>query len=127
MFCHDGSTIYYPTAPGRVYAIGIVALSDCEGSDDDLADSTSIADLSDLVKRDSEIIRWGELPDSHAFQAKWPPVYVEVRGEIMGDVDMEATEADFHDALEQWADWCDRDSARRDSLDEIMGAVEVAA
>lgn len=127
MFCHDGSTIFYPTAPGRVYSVGVAALADCSGSDEDLSDSTTLVDLSGMVKRDSEIIHWGELPDSLAFQSKWPPVYVEVRGEIMGDVDMEATESDFFDALEQWADWCDRDSARRDSLDEIMGAVEVAA
>ena len=124
MFCHDGSTIYHPTAPGRVYRIGIIVLADCSGSDEDLADSTFMGDISDLA-RTTRGHRYLNLCDKAP--VAWPPVHAEVHGDIIGDLDPKATDDDFHDALEQWADWCDRDSVRLDSLDAIMGAVEVAA
>ena len=123
MFCHDGSTIFYPTAPGRVYHIGIAALSDCSGSDEDLSDSTEVADLSAIMMAGDrlDVVTAISMPDL------WPRVYHVDGGDISGPPDLAATRDDFHDALEQWADWCDRDSAQIDSLDAIMGALEVAA
>jgi hypothetical protein len=127
MFCHDGSTIFYPTAPGRVYSIGIAALADCSGSDEDLSDSTRVGDIRDIVNG---------MPDVQTLQAigaevlapgAWPRVHHVVDGDVSETPDLAATDEDFNDALEQWADWCDRDSARLDSLDEIMGAIERAA
>lgn len=123
MFCHDGSTIFYPTAPGRVYSVGIAALADYDGSDEDLSDSTAVADLAGMLMAGDLLVLLSE----HSCPAKWPCVYPVDGGDISTEPDLAATRDDFHDALEQWADWCDRDSARRDSLDEIMGAVEVAA
>src|SRR5688572_12293961 len=49
MFAHDGTTIFYPTAPGRVYTITIAALADCDGSDEDYSDSTAHGGLSDML------------------------------------------------------------------------------
>lgn len=108
--------------------ITIAALADCDGSDEDLSDSTAVGDVRDLMfgvfnHRGGAVISTGD----ETWPVGWPNVYQEVDGDISGPLDYEATAADFHDALEQWADWCDRDSARRDSLDEIMQAVEVAA
>ena len=121
MFCHDSTSIYYPTAPGRVYIIGILALADCDGSDEDYSDSTARGDLSDLIKA-ARSPDWMEAVTSAP--ERWPstprddnPIYA----------DREATEDDFADALEQWADWCDRDSVRLDSLDEIKAAIARAA
>jgi len=123
MFAHDGTTIYYPTAPGRVYIINIAALADCNGGDEDFGDSTKSGDVADMfhglfdgVLRSACIVPGGA-------PASWPRVYAEKDGDISGPVDHEATAQDFHDALEQWADWCDRDSARLDSLDEVRGAI----
>ena len=136
MFCHDGTTIYYPTAPGRVYIIGILALADSDGSDEDFNDSTATGDVHDLVNGmfcGGAVItpKDGTLavitPKDGTPPAKWPRVYAEVDGNLSGPVDHEATAQDFHDALEQWADWCDRDSARLDSLDEVRGAIERSA
>jgi len=130
MFAHDGATIYYPTAPGRVYMIAVAALADVDGSDEDMLDSTNTGDISDLVAtskssggRLSALITGDRLLPPGA----WPRVYAEVDGDLSGLVDHEATAQDFHDALEQWADWCDRDSARLDSLDEVRGAIERSA
>lgn len=116
MFYHDGTTIYYPTGPGRVHMITIAALADCDGSDEDLSDSTAIGDVHDLA---NGMFCGGSVitPKDGTFPAKWPRVHHEVGGDITEDCDHEATAADFHDALEQWADWCDRDAARLDSLE----------
>ncbi len=118
MFCHDGTSIYYPTAPGRVYIIGIAALADCDGSDEDFSDSTAIGDVHDLT---NGMFCGGAVitPKDGTFPAKWPRVHHEVAGDITEDCDHEATAQDFHDALEQWADWCDRDSERIDALDNL--------
>jgi hypothetical protein len=125
MFAHDGTTIYYPTGPGRVHMITIAALADCDGSDEDFSDSTARGDVHDLA---SGLFCGGAVitPNDGTMPAKWPRVYEEVRGDIVGPVNHEATAQDFHDALEQWADWCDRDSARLDSLDAALGAVAAA-
>ena len=126
MFAHDGTTIFYPTAPGRVYMIAIAALADCDGSDEDLSDSTVHGDLSDMLfavrdEPESRILhQFSDAPPA------WPPVHIEQDGILSDDVDLQATTDDFRDALEQWADWCDRDSARLDSLDGILAAVAAA-
>ena len=115
MFAHDGTTIFYPTAPGRVYMIAIAALADCDGSDEDLSDSTSTGDLSDFMAAANA----SGCSLRHVSQApeEWPCNELETVAEI---------NQDFVDTVEQWADWCDRDSARLDSLDAIMGAVAAA-
>jgi hypothetical protein len=121
MFCHDSHSIYYPTGPGRVYAIPFDALYDCTGSDEDFADSVSVGDLRVLV--------YG--PRSHGAETlvclgdSAPGAWPRVRDDK--GINHVATAEDWADALEQWADWCDRDSARLDSLDEVKGRIERAA
>lgn len=108
MFCHDGTTIFYPTGPGRVHMIAIAALADCDGSDEDFSDSTARGDLRDFVVGahggsafiGSDI---GVVPDG------WPS---EIDG--IAYTSYAQRSDDFHDCLEQWADFCDRDAARID-------------
>ena len=127
MFCHDSTTIFYPTAPGRVYMIAIAALADCDGSDDDLSDSTEVGDVWDMTKKATNgTWLWPIGDENAAAPTTWPKVYDEVGGDIVGPFNWKATAQDFHDALEQWADWCDRDSARLDSLDGVLAAVAAA-
>lgn len=115
MFAHDRTTIFYPTAPGRVYMIAIAALADCDGSDEDYSDSTATGDLSDLMAAANahgcSLQAVGDAPET------WPSNQLETIAEI---------NEDFADTVEQWADWCDRDSARLDSLDGIMAAAAAA-
>lgn len=123
MFCHDSTNIYYPTAPGRVYIIAITALADCDVSDDDYSDSTAKGDCYDMACHGLFAVL-GQPPSA------WPTTTRGVNDEgEEGIVEMspEEVRADFFDALEQWADWCDRDSVRLDSLDEIKGAIGRAA
>ena len=122
MFAHDGTTIFYPTAPGRVYMIAIAALADCDGSDEDLSDSTASGCLGHLVSAANR----NAIHSCAVTPVAWPRVHYEVGGDIINDYDIDATVDDFHDALEQWADWCDRDSARLDSLDGVLAAVAAA-
>lgn len=113
MFCHDSTNIYYPTAPGRVYIVDIAALSDCDGSDEDYSDSTVRGDVSDMLSRYVLMpVRDGVAPMGWLIQA---------------DTTDEEADSDFCDIIESWADWCDRDSVRLDSLDEVLGAIERAA
>lgn len=138
MFCHDSTNIYYPTAPGRVYIIGILALADCDGSDEDYSDSTARGSLSDMFnmekwssKRNGVITHWhSSMQPLLGTPRTWPTTTRGINDEgEEGIVEMSHEEVaqDFADALESWADWCDRDSVRLDSLDEIMGAIERAA
>jgi hypothetical protein len=115
MFCHDSTTIFYPTGPGRVHMIAIAALYDCDGSDEDFADSTPLGDCRDMACQGLFIVNG---PPS-----EWPKVYIDDTVTISEA----ATAEDFADCLEQWADWCDRDSARLDSLDEVKGRIGRAA
>lgn len=120
MFCHDGTTIYYPTGPGRVHMITIAALADCDGSDEDLSDSTAVGELCDLVENvlhAGDARTFGGRLDIHIVPRSWPRVHVEENGVITDAPHLVATAQDFVDALEQWADWCDRDAARLDSLE----------
>jgi hypothetical protein len=128
MFCHDSTTIFYPTGPGRVHMIAIAALADSDGSDEHISKSTKICDLHkmlyfalNLKGIDTGTALSYYIPDT------WPKSYLEVDGELSSEPDGETTTDDFRDALEQWADWCDRDSARLDSLDEVKGRIERAA
>jgi hypothetical protein len=107
MFCHDSHSIYYPTGPGRVYAIDFASLADSTGDDADIKARTVVDDLFILSGVITRAILPKELPD------EW--------------VDAGGLAPDFDDCLEQWADWCDRDSARLDSLDEVKGRIERAA
>lgn len=126
MFCHDSTNIYYPTAPGRVYIIGILALADCDGSDEDYSDSTSTGDVGDLLP----IAVSASLKSTDKVPSRWPTTTRGINDEgEEGIVEMSPEEVaeDFADALESWADWCDRDSVRLDSFDEVMGAIGRAA
>jgi hypothetical protein len=104
MFCHDSTTIFYPTGPGRVYSVNFRTLAAMDGSDVEIKKSTDVSDLVEMLMTTLHPLFATEFPD------EWP-----------GQPD------DFSDALEQWADWCDRDSARLDSLDEVKGRIERAA
>ena len=110
MFLHNGHTIIYPTAPGRVFTVSIAALSK---DDVDPADITTIEGAEVIVR----LSHYGLFDVSDSTPAGWPS-----RGD-----DDQARTADFLDALEQWADYCDQESARLDSLDEIRLAIERAA
>ncbi len=116
MFCHDGATIYYPTGPGRVHMIAILALYDCDGSDSDFEDSTAVGDAGDLP---GPTRQWsfGVTPAEEHVPMGWPDVHVEANGIITETVDIKATTNDFAECVEMWADWCDRDAARLDRLD----------
>lgn len=132
MFCHNSTNIYYPTAPGRVYIISITALADCDGSDEDYSDSTARGDLLDLIdaSREGMLIACDLPPLKWLSENDWKDSLIaRTQGEIAGDTrtSIEEVADDFADALEQWADWCDRDSVRLDSLDEIKGAIGRAA
>lgn len=128
MFCHDSTNIYYPTAPGRVYIISITALADCDGSDEDYSDSTARGNVLDLANVSYQRgTLFAVLEDE---PRAWPTTTRGLNDEgEEGIVEMSPEEVhdDFFDALEQWADWCDRDSVRLDSLDEIKGAIARAA
>lgn len=124
LFCHDGTTIYYPTGPGRVHMIDISALYDCDGSDEDFSDSTSRGDVSDLggdvVTMPFDILGSNTVGNNICpgyTPCGWPPVHQEQDGGVEPMVDLMATGDDFADCLEMWADWCDRDAACLDSLD----------
>lgn len=122
MFAHDFTTIFYPTAPGRVYKIAVQALYDSNGSDEDYADSTTDGDLADIIlAAQSRSLNSCEQPPP-----RWPFTPVEVNGKFDGYVTGQERAEEFADALEQWADWCDRDRARLDSLDGVMAAVAAA-
>lgn len=108
MFCHDGTSIYYPAAPGRVYIVGIAALADCDGSDEDYSDSTSLGDLSDLMAAGNA--SGCSLRHVSMAPEEWPCNEVET---------IEEVNQDFVDCIEQWADWCDRDSEHLDTLDNL--------
>jgi hypothetical protein len=113
MFCHDGANIYYPTGPGRVHMIAISALADCDGSDEDFSDSTKRGDIADIIG-----VSWcgGAYDPSERTPGTWPHAVVEVLADTLYANDNERDQ-DFTDCLEMWADWCDRDAARLDSLD----------
>lgn len=130
MFAADERTIFYPTAPGRVYAMDILTLADCNGSDEDFADSTTRTDIRGMLNFGADglpnhaplLIRpW---PGNEA-PAVWPAW--KDHGDHMTSEQVDEVDSDFADALEQWADWCDRDSVRLDSLDEVRGRIERAA
>ena len=111
MFCHDGTTIFYPTGPGRVHMIAIAALADCDSSDEDFADSTARGDVRYLAWHNRLVPAHGTLA---------PPTWPNSVTDMLADIPYTSAEErdnDFHDLLEQWADWCDRDAARLDSLD----------
>lgn len=106
MFCHDDRTIFYPSAPGRVYSIDFSALGDCDGSDQDYSDSTGTGDICDMVVFSSKGVGLHRDLCPLTFEGAAPAGW---RGEGFDD--------DLRDAVEMWADWCDRDAARLDSLD----------
>ncbi len=118
MFCHDGTTIYYPTGPGRVHMITIAALADYDGSDSDFEDSTARGNVGDLPGP-TRLWSFGVTPAEEHVPLTWPEVHVERNGDIAEEVDYAATVNDFAECIEMWADWCDRDSARLDVLDEL--------
>lgn len=128
MFAADERTIFYPTAPGRVYAMDILTLADCNGSDEDFADSTTRTDIAGMVYFATKGL--GEArrlypTDGRTAPDVWPIEHAQ-KGVITKEERAEAAD-EFRDALEQWADWCDRDSVRLDSLDELRGRIERAA
>lgn len=117
-FAHDTTTIFYPTAPGRVYSITFAALADCDGSDDDYLDSTDVGDIADMVMTTIG-------PDAADTSRILVPLipgdrYVPT---TFADADGVLSREDLDDAVEQWADWCDRDSVGRDSLDACRWAI----
>lgn len=125
MFCHDGTTIFYPTGPGRVHMIDIIALAECDGSDECFADSTKRGDVGAIIG-----VSWcgGAYDPLERTPGTWPRVYMRASAknadlssvDVLADVlyaSSEARDQDFTDCLEMWADWCDRNAARLDSLD----------
>jgi hypothetical protein len=98
MFAHDDTTIYYPTAPGRVFSINFTSLSDCDGSDADYEDSTATGDLFGLFANPLRACRPVHLGT--------PP-----QGWLGHGFD-----DDFVDAVEMWDDYCDRQSVRLDTV-----------
>lgn len=115
-FCHDVHTLFYPHAPGRIYAIRFHALGDCDGSPEDFADSTEVVDLEGMLFSASKGV--GERRDLLPYVAPSPddarpdPIMLIVAGRMgLDDV------ADIDDAIGKWADWCDADGERLDALD----------
>lgn len=122
-FAHDDTTIFYPTAPGRVYIITFAALADCDGSDEDYSDSTEVGDIEDMILTTTG-------PDAVEVGRNLAPLFP--GGKYVPDVFADQADGilsreDLDDAVEQWADWCDRDSARLDSLDACRGSIHALA
>lgn len=117
MFATDGTTIFYPNGPDRVFAITLWALAHWDGSDSAADDITERADLCSMVTTTIG-------PDAAdaprmlaSISAEQPQPPLTWRGEA----------EDFADALELWADYCDRIAAAEDSADAIRGSIERAA
>jgi chemotaxis regulatin CheY-phosphate phosphatase CheZ len=108
MFATDGTTIFYPTNPNRVFNIGIRTLALAPGSDNGFEMITFVCDLATMVTTEDEAHRLLDAIDPADPKAprRWPD----------GDAE------DFADALEMWADWCDRQSEAMDAADAVREA-----
>ena len=118
MFCHDDITIFYPVGAGRVYAIAFRDLADAEGDDaafDAVTEETDLAGM--LIKQvGPHAVDCARLLAPLDPRALAPSAW---RGLGFDD--------DLGDALETWADYCDRIVASADGEDAVVAAVANAA
>ena len=118
LFCSDATTIFYPTAPGRVHCINFGDLAAADGSDDKFADATHTCDIEDMVL--------DTIGDGADVPRMLSPIVTGAGRVPYAWLQNGGDAAEFDDALEMWADWADRDSARLDSLDACKGALRAA-
>lgn len=107
--CRDTFSLYYPTAPGRVYSIRIKDLAHYDGDSGHLITCTMVVSIMDIPE---EPFPLRDTP------SRWPWHDYE---------EYEERDADFADAVEMWLDWCDEDSARLDALDGVPDAAAATA
>lgn len=121
VFCHDNLTIYYPTAPGRVYVIPLKSLADSDVVPNPACDAywstlTRVVDLAGMLRRGGR--------DLHPLDPEAPGLPARTSWLAAGgdhdDADGMAA------AVDQWAGWCDRDSEARDE-EEARAAIVRAA
>lgn len=110
-FCHDSHTLYYPQAPGRIYAIAWHALGDCDGSAADFTDSTEVVGGEAPIGEVRSLVPYDAGMDAPVISAR------------LGFFVDERSPDDIADLVGAWADWCDRDSETVDALDAAPGHV----
>jgi hypothetical protein len=111
MFAHDGTSIFYPCGPGRVYSVRFAGLAEATGSDDVYRTITHRADLHHMVAAGDDL---------HPLDLggrKVPATWIAVGGET----------DDLADAVEMWADYCDRMAAEEDGEAANLRALLVKA
>lgn len=102
IFAHDDSTIYYPAGPGRVFSITFARLASADGSDEAYAAATTPTDLSALMIAGDELCPLRlDAKGHHRIPLGWSNIDPETGG--VGD-----HYDDLADAVEMWADYCDR-------------------
>ena len=97
MFAHDGTSIFYPCGPGRVFAINFNHLSRVDGGDEDYQHVTACVDLRTLAAAGDDL---APLDLARRAPQAWT---------MLGNF-----EDDLADAVEMWADYCDRMAAEED-------------
>jgi hypothetical protein len=120
MFATDGTRIFYPTAPDRVFSIRMADLAAWDGSDDMASEDTSISGVAPMLSMPS-IAPMYERPSVAPEHFIGGLRCMEPLREE-GPWDAE----DFADALEMWADWCDRQSEAMDAADALAVVSEAA-
>lgn len=97
MFAHDGTSVLYPCGPGRVFAITFDHLSRVDGGDEDYQHATARCDLRALIAAGDDL---APLDLTRKAPQAWT---------MLGNF-----EDDLADAVEGWADYCDRLVAAED-------------
>jgi hypothetical protein len=121
MFCHDDETIFYPAGDGRVFAIRFAALSDAcdlDLADDAFATMTKRTDLAGMLRISTGGPRSLPRPLLPLDLCRpCPKVWTD-----LGNFD-----DDLSDAVDAWADFCDRLVAAEDGEVAVLAAVSRAA
>lgn len=124
IFAHDQTVLFYPAAPGCVYAITLDDLAYATSVADEpaaFASATDTLDLADMLitsatMGDAEVDQQRTLYPLTARPSVAPPAFVQARTGALADGAGDLAD-DFADALEAWADWCDLQAAAEDGED----------
>ena|ERR1044072_2644282 len=112
MFAHDGTSIFYPCGPGRVFSIRFAGLAEATGHDDVYRTITHRADLHHMVAAGDDL---HPLDLSRKAPQAWTM--------------LDNFNDDLADAVEMWADYCDRLAAEEDgeAVADLKAALNKAA
>lgn len=113
IFAHDDRTLFYPTAPGRVFAIAFADLAAHTGAPAHFADHTEETDLGGMTTTTigpdaADVPRM--LCPLTASPRKAPYGFIKAAARLSDD-DLGEVAEDFADLLGAWADWCDEQEA----------------